>query len=528
MLTIPKLNFGFSDAENYKRRENKDLFNHIFLRTDSLDKLCESRIFFLIGEKGTGKTAYAVYLSNNDYKNNLASIRYVRETEYQKFVTLKKEQHLELSDYTNIWKVIIYLLLAQQISEREKSTLLSRFSRFNNLKKAVDEYYANAFSPEIIYAIRIVEGSKLAAELIAQHVRVGGEQSSGISFTEKRFQTNLLYIQKHLEDALSSLKLSRSHILFIDGIDIRPSSIPYHEYLECVKGLANAVWSINNDFFSSIKDSKGRLRAVLLIRPDIFNSLGLQNQNNKIRDNSVLLDWRTTYPSYRQSTIFMMADRLLSSQQETNLNPGEAWDYYFPYDTPRVQNKSLASPTSFVQFLRFSLYRPRDIVTMLTILQENFIEQSKDANHVFSEKDFDHPDFRKKLSEYLLGEVKDQISFYYSASDYELFLKFFEYLNGSYKFTYEEYADAYLSFIKFISENKKAKPAFFETADGFLQFLYDLNILCYIEETLDEHFMRWCFRERDFSNISPKVKTNLRYAIHHGFRKALNLGKRVF
>ena len=200
---------------------------------------------------------------------NLASIRYIRETEYQKFVTLKQERHLELSDYTNIWKVIIYLLLAQQINEREKSTFLSRFSKFHNLKKAIDEYYAYAFSPEIIYAIRFVEESKLAAELIAQHARVGGEQSSGISFTEKRFQTNLLYIQKNLENALSSLNLSRNYILFIDGIDIRPSSIPYHEYLDCVKGLANAVWSITNDFFSTIKDSKGRLRVVLLIRPDI-------------------------------------------------------------------------------------------------------------------------------------------------------------------------------------------------------------------------------------------------------------------
>ena len=528
MLKIPELNFGFSDAENYKRRENKAMFNHIFLRNDSLDKLCESRIFFLIGEKGTGKTAYAVYLSNNDYKTNLASISYIRETEYQKFVTLKQERHLELSDYTNIWKVIIDLLLAQQINEREKSTFLSRFSKFRNLKKAVDEYYANAFSPEIIYAIRFIEESKLAAELIAQYARVGGEQSSAISFTEKRFQTNLLYIQKNLEDALSSLKLSRNYILFIDGIDIRPSSIPYHEYLECVKGLANAVWSINNDFFSSIKDSTGRLRAVLLIRPDIFNSLGLQNQNNKIRDNSVLLDWRTTYPAYRQSAIFRMADKLLSSQQKTDLNLGEAWDYYFPYDPSSVQKRSLASPTSFVQFLRFSLYRPRDIVTMLTILQENFIEQNKDANYMFSEKDFDNPDFKRKLSEYLLGEIKDQISFYYSTSDYELFLKFFEYLNGSYTFTYEEYVDAYLSFIEFISENEKAKPVFFETADRFLQFLYDLNILCYVEETLDEHFMRWCFRERNFSNISPKVKTHLRYAIHYGFRGALNLGKRVF
>jgi len=420
-------------------------------------------------------------------------------------------------------------LLAQQINEREKSTLLSRFSKFHNLKKAIDEYYVNAFAPEIIYAIRFVEESKLAAELIARYARVGGEQSSGISFTEKRFQTNLLFIQKHFEDALSCLKPSHSHILFIDGIDIRPSSIPYNEYLECVKGLANAVWSVNNDFFPTIKDSKGRLRVVLLIRPDIFNSLGLQNQNNKIRDNSALLDWRTTYRTYRQSAIYMMTDKLLSSQQETNLSLGEAWDYYFPYDPKRIYIKEgLTSPTSFVQFLKFSLYRPRDIVTMLSILQENFIEQNKDANYVFSEKDFDNPNFKRKLSEYLLGEIKDQISFYYSSSDYELFLKFFEYLNGSYKFTYEEYVDAYLSFIKFISENEKTKPAFFETADEFLQFLYALNILCYVEETLDEQFMRWCFRERNFSNISPKVKTHLRYEIHYGLQKALNVGKHIF
>ena len=529
MLPIPELNFGYSDAENYKRRENKDLFNKIFLRTDLLDKLCERNIFFLIGEKGTGKTAYAVYLSNNNYKNNLALIRYIRETEYQKFLILKKEQHLALSDYTNIWKVIIYLLLAEQISRKEKKIpLLDKYLKFRNLKKAIDEYYANAFSPEIIYAINFVEESKRSAELIARYAKVGKEQNSGISFTEKHFQTNLLYIQKNFEDALSSIKLSNNYILFIDGIDIRPSSIPYNEYLECVKGLANAIWSVNNDFFSTIRDSPGRLRVVLLIRPDIFESLGLQNRNNKLRDNSGLLDWMTTYRGYRQSTLFKMADVLLSSQQEKEMSEGEAWDYYFPYNPPNVKTKNLVSPTSFVEFLKFSLHRPRDIVTMLSILQENFINQNKDPNDVFSEKDFAHPDFRRKLSEYLLGEVKDQISFYHSTSDYELFLKFFEYLNGSYEFSYETYLFAYSSFIEFISENKKEKPVFFETADKFLQFLYDLNILCYVEETIDEPFIRWCFRERNFSNISPKVKTHSRYEIHYGFSKALNLGKRFF
>ncbi len=533
MLEILQLNFGFSDAINYRRKDRKEFFNNIFLRDDTLDKLLESNIFFLLGEKGTGKTAYAVYLSNNVlYKNNISSVRYVQETDYQRFFALKREKHLGISDYNDIWKVILYLLISEQIKETENKGFLSNFSKFRDINDAIDEYYSNAFSPEIICALNFVEDSKLAAELIYKHtLKVGSEQSHQMAFNGQRFQINLLYIQKKFEEALRSLKLSHNHILFIDGIDIRPSSMSYVEFLECVKGLSNAIWSINNDFFSSIKDSKGRLRIVLLIRPDIFNSIGLQNINNKVRDNSILLDWRTTYRSHRQSPIFMMADRLLSCQQQTELKLGEAWDYYFPYDPASVKKEklpNLTTPTSFIQFLRFSLYRPRDIITMLTILQENFKEQNY-TRHAFIEGDFNGHDFIRKLSIYLLGEVKEQILFYYSNADYELFLKFFEYLDGSYTFTYEKYCDAYYKFIQFIIENKKTKPVFCETADEFLQFLYDLNILCYTEKTFDEdNFMRWCFRERNFSNISPKVKTHRRYVIHYGFRRALNLGKLLY
>ena len=105
-----------------------------------------------------------------------------------------------------------------------------------------------------------------------------------------KFQTNLLYIRKRFEAALSGVKSDFGFIIFIDGIDIRPSSIDFSDYLDCIKGLANAVWYLNNDFFSEIKDSVGRFRTVLLVRPDIFVKLGLQNPNTKLRDNSVVLD----------------------------------------------------------------------------------------------------------------------------------------------------------------------------------------------------------------------------------------------
>jgi pantothenate kinase-related protein Tda10 len=86
MKNILELQLGFADAENYKRRENKELLNKIFIRNDHLDRLCEPAISFLLGEKGTGKTAYAVYLSNNDYKNTLASISRLLKMDFDFFL----------------------------------------------------------------------------------------------------------------------------------------------------------------------------------------------------------------------------------------------------------------------------------------------------------------------------------------------------------------------------------------------------------------------------------------------------------
>lgn len=520
--------FGFSDAENYKKRENKVLFNHLFMRNDFLDSVCRGSTTFLVGDKGTGKTAYAVYMTNNEYANTISSIRYIRETEYQKFITLKQEKHLALSDYASIWKVIIYLLLAEQISEKEReNSSLLQSSKFRALREAIQEYYLHAFSPEIIHALQFVQNSKLAAELLSKYAKVVGEQTDTLTFSESRFQTNLLYIQKNIETALRSLKLKKNHLVFIDGIDIRPSSIPYDEYIECIKGLANATWEVNNDFFASIKDSPGRLRAVLLIRPDIFSSLGLQNQNTKIRDNAVLLRWHTTYRDHRNSNLFAVSDRLLSHDQPEalSLRIGDAWDYYFPYDTPSLHVK-FEKPSSFVGFLRFALYRPRDIITMLTMLKERFVERFGNSGRTFTADDFDDSVFRRNYADYLLGEVKDQLSFYYSPKDYESFLKFFEFLGGKNKFSYQKYREAFTAHVSFIENAGLERPRFMGSAEEFLQFLYQLNVICYIEKTeRDESFIHWCFQDRTYSNVTPKVKTDCDYEIFYGMSKALNTGR---
>ncbi len=528
MIKINDLELGFPDAENYRRRENKEFLNQIFIRNNFLDKLCEPSTSFLIGEKGTGKTVYAVYLVNNNYRENSATIKYIRETEYIKFIAMKKEKHLDFSDYSSIWKVILYLLIAEQIIEKEGMGFLNQFNKLKSIKNAIDEYYNKAFSPEIIQALEFVKESKIGAELFAKFSKVSGEQGASQTFTESRFQSNLFYIQKHFEDAFRQVRLKQNYILFIDGIDIRPSSIPFNEYLDCIKGLANAIWEVNNDFFPSIKGGQGRIRAVLLIRPDIFQTLGLHNQNSKVRDNSVFLDWRTEYANHRTSNIFQIIDHLLESQQDsTQINTyqiGKTWDTYFPWDAPNIK-KHYANRTSFLLFLRWSYYRPRDILTMLVYLKEIYIEENRNDSTITLDN-FENLTFKKRYSDYLLGEIKDHLTFYYKSEEYELFLKFFEYLNRKTFFTYNEYIAAWQKFEQNSLKNIDV-PDFMSSSSAFLQFLYDLNIICYFEDNIKHGVrtphVRWCFRERSYANISPKVKAEVTYQIFYGLQKALNV-----
>ncbi|MDF5392173.1 P-loop ATPase, Sll1717 family [Vibrio parahaemolyticus] len=530
MKKIIDLEYSFPDAENYRRREFKEVFNRNFVVDEYAAEILKPEISFLMGEKGAGKTAYAVYLANNRLNSNICDLKFIRETEYQKFVSLKQERHLDLSDYTNIWRVIILLMLSKQIAEKEDG-LLPKFIKFRALNSAIDEYYLHAFSPEILHALQFVQESKVAAEYLSKFAKASGEQKESLTFSENRFQTNLLYIQKSFEKALSELKLSNSHTLFIDGIDIRPDGIEYREYLDCVKGLANAVWQLNNDFFPTIKDSKGRLKAVLLVRPDIFTSIGLQNQNTKIRSNSVYLDWRTTYANYETSSLFRMTDKLLYNQQnerdKQDLNDhGDSWRFYFPYTTKR-RDEAGGSDSSFIGFLRNSFYRPRDILMMLEFLKDNAVEKNENSKTQHTLEDFESPDFKRKLSDHLLGEIKDQISFYYNNDDYEFFLKFFELLNGATRFTYEEYLSSHSGLIQHIESTDKKIPNFMETPNSFLQFLYETNVICYVED-VEGHkpLIHWSFRDRSYSNFSPKVKEGVRYEIFYGLARAVNSGKK--
>jgi hypothetical protein len=107
-------------------------------------------------------------------------------------------------------------------------------------------------------------------------------------------------------------------------------------------------------------------------------------------------------------------------------------------------------------------------------------------------------------------------------------LKFFQYLDGKVRFEYSEYLESYQNFKKYADLNaNESIPEFMDTADNFLQFLFELNIIAYVEQTdHNDSFFHWCFRERNYANLTPKVKYEVNYRIHPGLTTSLSLGRK--
>ncbi|WP_186020306.1 P-loop ATPase, Sll1717 family [Burkholderia gladioli] len=512
----------FNDAVNYRSRQEKEFFSQIFLRTSDLFECLKPSIYYLIGEKGSGKTAYAAYLESNDVNGTRCKLSTMTESQYKRFIALKSQGKLEYSDYANIWRPMLLNMMAQMLVEKSKGFFESISGKFNSIEREISTFNGQALNPEV----------EVAFEMISEEngsIAIGSDKIGKLSIEDKKKVTDhteqikhhLLVKESQLKQALEDLKLSRNHILFVDGIDFRPEHVPYYDYLNCVKGIGEAVWQLNTEFFGNIRDSKGRMKVVLLVRPDVFNALNLYNSNSRLRDNSLLLDWSTTERELSESHLFKMTAKFFSRQQEFDANDRDAIDHYLAAD---------GSHSIFKRLLRSSFQKPRDVLTFIKIARAISVRRLDrgNADH-FSADIVRRPEFTREYSDYLLGEVRNYSAFYMGQDDFNLYIKFFQYLDGQGEFSYADFVKSFTKFKNWIRGERVRAVEYLRDAQALLQFFYDVNVIGYREALGEEseNFVHFSYRERTLTNIAPKIKTAAVLMVNPGVSKALDIGLRL-
>jgi hypothetical protein len=519
---LSSLREPFNDALNYRGRTQKEFFQKLFVRTDELNELLKPQTYFLMGEKGSGKTAYAVYLENNSINNSRCKLTTMTETQYKRFIELKKQGKLAYSDYANIWRSMLLFITGRMLVEKSKNSLHLLTRKFSQVEREIKKWSKNALNPEVESAFEAINSEALNAMLKVDGIGgFGGDLKNQHTERQSTLKHHLLDTENSLKEAISSLSLPSDHVLFIDGIDFRPESVPYIDYIECIKGLGEAVWQLNTEYFNTIKDSKGRIKIVLLVRPDVFHSLNLYNSNSRLQDNCVFLDWSTTEREYTNSLIYEVSGQYFSAQQKFQVSPTEAWEHYYfvPNNPGHV----------FRRLLKLSFHKPRDILTYVRITKKH-ISRSKDKDsNQFSANISNEAAVSREFSDYLLGEVKNYAAFYMHQDDFNKYLKFFQYLDGKPRLSMEQFREAFANFKGWAHGEKFHATEYLRDAESLLQLLYDVNVVGYSESVAGEGetFFHWSYRERSANNVAPKVKTTGTLMLNPGISKALDIGKQM-
>lgn len=520
--TLTQLKEPFNDAVNYRATKEKEFFNKLFLRTEELQKILGPAVYYLMGEKGTGKTAYATYMENNSIDGTRCKLVTMTETQYKRFIEMKKRGQLSYSDYSSIWRSMLLFIVSQMVVEKSKGIINSFTGKFRKIENAVNKWNQHALNPEVESAFEALTSDSLSLSIKATEVgELSGETKSQESQKSTVIKHHLFETESTLKEALSDLKLSQNHILFIDGIDYRPEQVAYTEYLACIKGLGEAAWQLNTEYFNGIKDSRGKIKVVLLLRPDVFHNLNLYNSNSRIQDNTVFLSWSTTDAEFADSPLYEACGKFLSSQQSDKYSPDQAWKQYFQPEN--------AAGRTFKHLLKISFQKPRDILTYIKLLRSIHISQHLANHDHFDSRLIHSPRFTRDAADYLLGEVRNYSAFYMTPDDFSAYLKFFQYLNGKSSFSIEDFRNAHNNFYTWAKgEDIKAKE-YLRDSDALLQFFYDVNIIGYMEKTTDhsEAFQHWSYRERTLNNITPKVKNADSLMINPGISKAIDIGKEM-
>ena len=523
------LSTNADDLNEARDPKDKRLFDKVFLKDEFYKSISDKNTYFIVGEKGSGKTAYAVYYCNN-HKRGIAELDRVPPKMFYKFISLKERGSLENTPYHEIWENVIMMMILTYIKNDLKRVFFMRLiykKKINKISAFLEKFNKNAYDPNFQVILDVVESytekisEEFSAKLVLPTIRVGssingenGEQNTSTSHLQKTSMalTDLFNESKQI---IEEVRFPKTVDFFIDGIDILPEGINYDSYKSYIEGLANAVMNLNNDK----KLRSMGVRICLLIRPDLLFDMKLYNGGQSLQNNTVYLKWDTADKDYRHSLLFKMADNYLSKQQvKPSMRLGKTWDHYFPYNYKPFRHSE--SVNSFIQFLTFSNYKPRDILTLLNFIIKNDINSK--TKEKFHRKDF--LKVQQKYHSYLKNDLRDYMSVYISVEEIKIFdnfLKSLSELGINKKFTYPEFIEACEKSeisSKMISE-KLSSP------DSILQLMFDANLICYFDTLTPENgdIKHWSLKEKEYSNMSPNIKLNVAYQFHEEYANAYNI-----
>lgn len=454
-----------------------------FYKTFEVDMLLNGEKSYVIGRKGTGKTAIAKFLKSHVSYDFFAQDISLKNFPFNELYSLKDDNYTNPNEYITIWKFIIYMEI---LSLMRKNQAIS-----SDFRKAIESISPK--KPTQGFSRRIKNITSRAFSLDAKVLSF----SQDSAYTEEE----LNWIEKVdvLEDLIIKNIDKSNYFIIFDELDedysYQSAIEPTGDYLNLISGLFKAVQYIKSLAFTS----NLKINPVIFLRDDIY-SLIKDNDKNKWSDLEVTLSW-TKYSM--QPLISHRLSRAFDQHSDNNSRSfSHIWGQFFSNDCIGYGTNRKKNITIYDWITRESLLRPRDYIKYIQLCAKKVYESNH--SHIYpatvTTQDIIY-------SRYFRGELTDEI--HSLMPDIDIIFDIFSKIGKAY-LNIDDFRVMYNSYI----EQGKLKNN--SDCNFVLEVLFNFSVIGNCMRINDKEVFRY---------INPEANLNfdLPITLHRGLHKSLQL-----
>lgn len=466
------------EISKWKREAKAEDNDRYFWHVQEVDQIARGDKYFVIGRKGSGKTAICEYLSRLSSHDIFSEKLSFKNFPFNKLYSFTNSQYTAPNQYITIWKYLIYstvcrLMLRNEAIDFDLRDQLSRiYSDDRPLSRRLQKWV----------------GKEFGVSLFGISVKVSKDPAPDT-------MTDWVEYVNVIEDLLTRYATDATYFVLFDELDEDYRDIIYadqhKQYTALITSLFKAVQDIRATFAF-----QGNIRVfpVIFLRDDIYEIVQ-DADKNKWGDFRVDLNWDL------EKIKKLVAFRISRASNPTCvdiLRFEDAWRKVFGERRLPVGSGNRAIST-FEYIARSTLLRPRDFVAYLQNCAQHAVEYNvgispqvvKVVDKAFSNY------LRQELTDELFAILPDIASIFDAISQLRKWI-----------FRISEIEDAYLGQVQrgFIKESN---------VKFVLQVLFMFSIIGNLTRQ-----DRKVFR---YQNREARLNFNERVVVHRGLFKALQI-----
>ena len=478
-LRFSDIDWGEDEAKNDYSLER------YFVEFPGFNNVLKGRKRFIVGRKGTGKTAILqkIRLQSNTDPTIFSVDVSLRDFPVNDFRSLGDRSLQDKSKYVAAWKFILLTELAGMIL-KDESIEQTPYT------DALQDFMTRNF-PNGISVTNTIERLRQNENKISLDVSIFSGNIKDSKSEEEVAQIHYNRAVKTLEDILQGIESTSTYYELIDELDEG-----YNSDNSNLNSVILALLRASDEVYHSFKSSCINFIPITALRSDIFDNLE-DNDLNKLDDYVLRLNWTTDEDS--AWSLKQIAERRIAATLEKDTSPKKGCDYWSQVADNASTEKGL---WQYLCILTFS--RPRDIIKILKYCSEEVTSQKLTLTDVQRAEE--------RYSDWFYREFRDEVQSFMPCWKGALNC-ISEIARGKERVSVlAERLKGNGEVAKWCSDNKK------EPLD-IIKILFNYSVIGCINES-----GRWIFKYKD--DYFEYMASYPYYCVHYGFCRKLRINKR--